>query len=121
MTASNGQSQAGTPAFWTARSVAETACRVPAATAAVALLAYARMSEGRWVGMTPPGVRRWTRLGSMKAMAAAAVEKEMPALEAILSMESRPMAASSVELEIGLGLAFPSHEVTKSPRPALRR
>jgi len=45
----------------------------------------------------------------------------MPALEAILSMESRPMAASSVELEIGLGLAFPSHEVTKSPRPALRR
>src|SRR3974390_3011515 len=79
------------------------------------------MSLGRWEGTTPPGARRRTRLGIMKAMAEAAVPEESPAREAILSIQSRPTADSSVPPEIGFGWEVPSHEETESPRPALRK
>src|SRR5215472_8854842 len=57
----------------------------------------------------------------MKERAERAVVKDRPALEARVSMESRPTADSSAEPERGRGVVPPTQEETSSPRPAFRK
>src|SRR5215475_11008824 len=57
----------------------------------------------------------------MKERAERAVVKDRPALEARVSMESRPTADSSAELERGRGVVPPTQEETSSPRPTFRK